>query len=280
MKNKKIVIMSIVIALIALLIIILSLSFLILNQKNKKANVENLINPFGVKESEKQGETIINILEGDHTNKNKENLSDGYPHVTLSDISFDEDTNYSLDLDDYINDTGYALSEINWTFSGNQNISIIINNSTHIANFSAPLNWNGYEDVTFRATDPDGMYNEKTITITVNPVDDALIWNTLLDKSVDEDSPNQTIVYENITEQAIDPDDSVTLTILSSHAHFNLEISGDNLIINDLEKDWYGNETVILDANGIQANFTLTITHLLDDCKKICSWNTCYEFCD
>jgi len=258
----------------------LSLSFLILNQKNKKANAENLINPFEMNGIEKQGESIINILDGDHSNNNEENMSDGYPHIILSDISFDEDTIYSIDLDDYIEDTGYALSELNWNVSGNQNISIIIDNTTHIANFSAPLNWNGYEEVTFRVTDPYPNYDEETITITVNPIDDALIWNILSDKAVDEDSNNGTVVYENITGQAIDPDDPVTLNILSSHTHFDLEISGNDLIINNLEKDWYGNETVILDANGIQANFTLTITHLLDDCETICSWNTCYEYCD
>ena len=279
MKNNKIVIISIVIALIALLIIMISLSFLILNQKNKKANAENLINPFASRGVEKQGESIINILDGDRdSNTNDENMNDGYPHITLSNISFDENTNYLIDLDNYVTDSDYSKSELNWTVSGNQNISIIIDNSTHIANFSAPLNWNGYEEVIFRVTDPEGLYDEETITVTVNSVDNDLTWNTLSDKAINEDSPNGTIIYQNITGEV---NSSISFTITAQpNQHFNLLISGNDLIINNLEKDWYGMEAVVLNANGVQASFTLTINQILDDCVIVHFYGTDYRYCD
>ena len=283
-KNNKIVIMSIVIALIALLIIILSLSFIVLTQTTKKAHVENLIDPLASFGDSNYGGSIINIFDGDadgDDDDEDEEIS-GNPNIQgLPDIYFDEDTFHdTLDLDNYVTDGNHSLSELIWNVTGNTNITITIDNSTHMVNFSAPANWSGAENVTFNVTDPDGLYDEETILVTVLPVDDPTVWNVLSDQNTDEDSPDDTVIYANITSEVIDPDSTTNITVVSSHSDFEVEVTGNDLMIVDLTANWYGSEVVVLECNGAYASFTLTVNHLLDDCVEICSWGTCYKLCD
>ncbi len=370
-KNKKIALISILIAIAALLIIILILSILIMNQKAKKASVENIIDPFatggssyggssvnvynGVREDDTDDDddddvtppnsasnlrttgigadfitwewdnpsnsdfsrTLIymngvyvtstsseiynatGLLENTtytitlHTrdtsgNVNNTNVSDtqttgtviNSPIVSgMPDISFPEDGSHnSLDLDDYVTDADHNDSELTWTYSGNTNVFISIN-SNNVVTFTSVLNWYGSETITFRATDPDSNFGEDTITVTVTPVDDPTTWLSLSSRTINEDSSSGTVVYNNILSRINDPDSNITLTI-GTNVHFTVQLNGNNLVVSNLVKNWHGSETVVLQANGVPATFTLTVRHLLDDCEKICSWGTCYELCD
>jgi len=279
-KNKKIVIMSVIIALIALLIIILILSFIIMNQKARKASVENLINPFAVNASG-YGGSSVNIYDGSESDDDDDKKIDGNPYISnLPDITMPEDSTRTLNLRNYVRDANHSLSQLIWNFTGNTNINVSINNTTHIVTFTPLADWNGAENITFQVTDPDGLYDTDTITVTVTPVDDSAVWGNLSNQNVNEDSADGTIVYANITGRVTDPDSTVVITVISNHTHFDLSVSGNDLVISNLEANWYGVETVILDANGVTASFTLTVNHLMDDCIKICSWGTCYEYCD
>lgn len=285
-KNNKIVIMSLVIALIALLIIILCLSFVILMQKARKARVENLIDPLAsLGDDGIYGGSIVNIYDGSRGGGDDDDDDDdpinGNPRITnIPDISFLEDTVFNtLDLDNYVTDSNHTLAELVWNVSGNTNIIISIDNASHVVTFSAPLNWNGVENVTFRVTDPDGLYDEENVTVTVIPVDDSLVWSSLSSQTIDEDSNDGTVVYSNIMSRVSDPDSPITLTV-GPNSHFNVLVNGNDLVIDNLEANWYGSEIVTVYANGVPAGFTLNIKHLLDDCVEICSWGTCYELCD
>jgi len=276
--------MSILIALAALLIIILTLSILIMNQKAKKASVENIINPFAINASS-HGGSSINIYNGGSGNDDDdddEDEIDGNPYISnIPDITMPEDSVLSsLDLDNYARDDNHSLSELVWNFTGNTNINVSVNNTTHIVTFTPLADWNGAENITFQVTDPDGLYDADTMTVTVTPVDDGAVWNNLTNRNINEDSPNGTVVYANITSQVTDPDSAVNITVASTHIHFDLSVSGNDLVISNLEANWYGSENVVLSANGVTASFTLTVNHLMDDCIKICSWGSCYEYCD
>ena len=283
-KNKKIVLMSILIALIALLIIILIISFIIFSQKAKKASVENIINPFAINASSNGGSSV-NIYSGnadDNDDNDDEDEIDGNPYISnIPDVTMPEDSVFSsLDLDNYARDDNHSLSELVWNATGNINIHVSINNTTHIVTFTPIANWNGAENITFQVTDSDGLYDTDTMTITVTPVDDTSVWNNLTNRNVDEDSADGTVVYANITSQVTDPDSAVNITVASTHTHFQLSVSGNDLVISNLEANWYGSENVVLSANGVTASFTLTVNHLMDDCVKICSWGSCYKYCD
>ncbi len=284
-KNNKIVLMSVLIAIIALFIVLLILSFIILNQKAKKAGVENIINPFAINAS-LGGAGSVNIYSGggsgsDDDDDDDDDKIDGNPYISiLPDITIAEDHSKSLDLDNYVKDSNNTLDELVWNFSGNTNINVSINNTTHVVTFTPLADWNGAENITFQVTDPDGLYDTDTMTVTVTPVDDPAVWNSLSDQSVEEDSADGTIVYANLTGQVYDPDSTITITVTSTHTHFDLSMSGNDLVISNLEANWYGVETVNLNANGASASFVLTVNNV-EDCREICDGRgRCYEYCD
>lgn len=375
-KNRKIVIMSVLIALIALLIIMLVLAFMLLSQRAKKAHVENLIDPLAIQNSGWSGGSSVNIYDGDDADNDEDSndpeisslpniimdintiddsldldayVSDGddsdsalewtysgndnisvsidnITHVVTftpdtdwtgsEDITFrveDPDGNYdtdtttvsvvsggsnspvissipdvtmledttdnSIDLDDYVFDNDNADSELTWTYSGNTNIAVNIDNTTHVVTFIPAPDWTGSEDITFTVTDPDSNTDADIMTVLVTPNDDPAVWQSLSSQQVNEDSSDGTVVYSNILSRVTDPDSPIVLTI-GTNSHFDIKLNDDDLVIDNLEANWYGTETVVLYANGVPATFTLTIRHLLDDCAEICAWGKCYEICD
>jgi len=198
----------------------------------------------------------------------------------IPDITFTEDgSDNSIDLDDYVSDTDNADSELTWTYTGNTNILISID-SNNVVTFTATSNWNGNEDITFRAEDPDGNFDEDTIKVTVTPIEDDTTWLPLSDQTIDEDSLAGTIVYAGITSMVSDDDGPVTVNVASSNTHFSVEVIGNDLILTQLNKNWYGFETVTLEANGKTASFTLNVNQLLDDCIEACIYGICETYCD
>jgi len=194
------------------------------------------------------------------------------PFVTgIPDVTFPEDTSpsYLIDLDDYVTDLDTNISDLIWNYYGNSNVFISMNSENEIS-FSSTPNWFGQEFITFRATDPDSNFGEQTILVNVTPVNDPAEWETLSDQTIDEDSADGTIVYENIFSKVSDPDSPLVINIISSSSHFDLFISGNDLIIMNLEKDYSGTELVTLDCNGITADFYLTI----DSSDDPAEWET------
>jgi enterochelin esterase family protein len=98
-------------------------------------------------------------------------FSENYvPAITdIPDQTIDEGDAFTvIPLDDYITDVDNTASEINWTFSGNNELNIEID-ATRIATISAPSSeWNGTETVTFTATDPHGANVSDEVVFTVN----------------------------------------------------------------------------------------------------------------
>jgi len=87
----------------------------------------------------------------------------------VSDIpgqTIDEGGSFSqINLDGYVYDPDHSDSQISWTYSGNSSLSVSISN--RVATISAPGGWAGSETITFRATDPGGLYDTDSATFTV-----------------------------------------------------------------------------------------------------------------
>jgi hypothetical protein len=89
----------------------------------------------------------------------------------------------AINLDNYVNDVDNPDAQITWTSSGSSQLSVSITN--RVATISVPnADWSGSETITFRATDPGGLFAEDSAAFTVTPVNDA---------PVVADIPNQTI---------------------------------------------------------------------------------------
>ncbi|MAG08118.1 hypothetical protein CMO89_01490, partial [Candidatus Woesearchaeota archaeon] len=102
-----------------------------------------------------QGESVIQVL------NNPLVFSD------LPDISFIENTyNDSLDLDVYVSDVETLDENIVWSFTGNDNVSVIILSDNRV-NFTAAQDWFGNETVYFTANDTDGSVETKSLVVEV-----------------------------------------------------------------------------------------------------------------
>lgn len=91
----------------------------------------------------------------------------GIPDQTIDEGSVFTD----ISLDDYISDYDNPDSEILWVYSGNSDIEIAINERVAAVSVG-DQEWNGSETVTFRATDPGGLFNEYDVSFTVTAIND------------------------------------------------------------------------------------------------------------
>lgn len=207
----------------------------------------------------------------------------GSPVISgLPDVAFGEEgTDNTIDLDNYVSDSNNIDSELTWTFTGNTNINVIIDSTSHIVSFTSPIvDWTGAEFITFRVEDPDGNYDEDVMLVTVTNVDDPAVWNPLTSQSINEDSAIGTLVYANILGECSDVDSPILFTVVSTHPGFTLGLSGNNLVINTIQPNWWGTETVVVSCNGVLTTFSFTITRLLDDCIIISTDEVDYLYCD
>jgi hypothetical protein len=98
----------------------------------------------------------------------------------IPNVTFPEDgSDSSIDLDNYVSDVDNTDAEMTWTFTGNVNIIVSINPVTRVVTFTAPANWFGQETITFRATDPGGLWDENATTVTVTSVNDPPVASNL-----------------------------------------------------------------------------------------------------
>jgi hypothetical protein len=75
----------------------------------------------------------------------------------------------SFDLDKYVEDADNDTSELIWTFSGNSVLSVQIDYQTHIVTVNTTdSNWVGSENITFRVTDPDSLFDQDIATFSIN----------------------------------------------------------------------------------------------------------------
>jgi hypothetical protein len=98
----------------------------------------------------------------------------------IPNVTFPEDgSDSSIDLDNYVSDVDNTDAEMTWTFTGNVNIIVSIDPITHVVTFTAPPNWFGQETITFRATDPGGLWDEDATIVTVTSVNDPPVASNL-----------------------------------------------------------------------------------------------------
>jgi len=89
--------------------------------------------------------------------------------LDIPDVTIEEGTSYTIDLNDYVIDFDDTVASMVWTVAGNTNIIVSIS-AGNIATITAPLGWTGTETLTFTATDPSGDSDSDTVTVTVVPV--------------------------------------------------------------------------------------------------------------
>ncbi len=138
------------------------------------------------------------------------------------------------------------------------------NPSTGQLTYTPKKDYNGQDSFAFSANDGSANSNTAAVKIKINPVNDPAVWQPLSNKNIDEDSPDNTIVYKNLKALCSDVDDQISMQITSAHNNYNLFFSANDLLIKSLKANYNGKETVRLSCNGASGSFELTVNPVND----------------
>jgi hypothetical protein len=93
----------------------------------------------------------------------------------------------TINLDDYVDDVDNTDAEMDWTYSGNTELSVSI--VSRVATITTPhADWFGYETILFRAEDPGGLFDDDPAPFEVtNTPDDPVAPDTTVNTDEDVD---------------------------------------------------------------------------------------------
>ena len=152
----------------------------------------------------------------------------------------------TINLDDYVTDIDNTDAQMTWTYSGNSDLTVSI--VTRVAAISIPsVDWNGAETITFKATDPGGLWDDDAATFTVTAVNDAPVVSGIPDQTIAEGSTFTTINLDNYVTDVDNTDAQMTWTY-SGNDQLTVSIVNRIATITIPSVDWYGTETITFNA--------------------------------
>ena len=169
----------------------------------------------------------------------------------------------TITLDTYVADGDNTDAQMTWTYSGNTALTVSIVN--RIATITIPnMDWYGSETITFRATDPDGLWDEDPATWTVTNVNDAPVVGDIPSQTIAESSSFATITLDTYVTDIDNLDSQMTWTY-SGNVQLLVSIVNRVATITTPNTNWYGSETITFratDPGGLwdidPATFTVT----------------------
>jgi hypothetical protein len=91
----------------------------------------------------------------------------------------------TINLDSYVSDPDNTADQMTWTYSGNTQLGVSID-TNRVATITVPNpDWIGSENITFRATDPGGLWDEDTASFTVTSKLSATVQLSNLNQTYD-----------------------------------------------------------------------------------------------
>ncbi|MFH0271101.1 tandem-95 repeat protein [Vibrio jasicida] len=173
---------------------------------------------------------------------------------TIADQVLSEDfTPYTIDLNDAFSDVDDADSELTFTVSGNSNIQVSIVDG--IATITPTADWNGSEELTFTATDPDGKSVSQTVDFTVNAVADIVADSA----DIVEDTPTILDVLDNDSFEGQSP--VVTVESGDGPTNGSVVVNNDGTITYTPNQDYNGADefTYTVTSGGVTETTTVTL---------------------
>lgn len=158
----------------------------------------------------------------------------------------------TIKLDDYVSDDHDAASLITWSVSGNIKLKVTIS-ADRVATIETPDQyWNGYEEITFIATDTQGASGSKSAFFNVESVNNPPVVAQIPDQTIDEDKLFAKIKLDDYVK---DPDHRKE----QLEWEFDIQPNGRDQADGDLtveiddkrvativipDKDWYGSAKI------------------------------------
>ncbi len=173
---------------------------------------------------------------------------------TIADQVLPEDfAEYTINLNDAFSDIDNSDSELTFTVSGNSNIQVSI--ADGIATITPTADWNGSEELTFTATDPDGESVSQTVDFTVNAVADIVADSA----DIVEDTPTILDVLDNDSFEG----QSLVVSVEAGNgpANGSVVVNDDGTITYTPDQDYNGADefTYTVTSGGVTETTTVTL---------------------
>ncbi|HHJ51745.1 MAG TPA: hypothetical protein ENJ89_01005, partial [Caldithrix abyssi] len=186
----------------------------------------------------------------------------------IPDQTIDEGGQFTqFDLDDYVTDADNSDDEITWTATGNTDLIVSIDPTTHVATVSTPNDdWYGSETITFIATDPSLLTDSDPATFTVNPVNDPPVVSDIPDQTVQEGESFTSFDLDDYVSDPDNTDEELTWTYSgNTDLIVNIDAQTHVATVTAPDSEWNGSETITFtatDPGGLSdsdpATFTVT----------------------
>jgi PKD repeat protein len=166
----------------------------------------------------------------------------------INDFSFNEDTSdSSINLNNVFDDPDLAYGdEISFSFSGNNNIQVEVTDG--IVTLTPDIDWFGFENIIFTATDDQNDFVSDEVVVTIVPVNDPPILNITGTFEADEDLQSQPYDFSQYCSQTWGETDNLTLTANNS-AHINVMITDFDVVFESNTNNWNGTEDITFYLN-------------------------------
>ncbi|MBU8933230.1 MAG: T9SS type A sorting domain-containing protein [candidate division Zixibacteria bacterium] len=152
----------------------------------------------------------------------------------------------TITLDDFVSDADNTDEQMIWTFSGNTDLTVVI--TDRVATITTPgTEWSGAETITFKAADPDGLFDDDAAIFEVTAVNDAPVVTDIPDQTIDEGGSFETITLDDFVSDIDNTDEQMTWTF-SGNTDLTVVITDRVATISTPASDWSGAETITFKA--------------------------------
>ncbi|HES59556.1 MAG TPA: fibronectin type III domain-containing protein, partial [Caldithrix sp.] len=162
----------------------------------------------------------------------------------------------NISLDNYVTDPNDNKSVLSWSYRGNNQLTINVN-EFHIATIASPSpDWTGTEQITFRVTDPGSLMDSVNVSFTVNGLASPNV--PLIQAIVDQVIDRYTAFTDiNLNELIIDSDTAPEdiAWSYSGNSELIVEITSEHIArIARSNINWMGSETITFTATDPEGN--------------------------
>ncbi|MFH1072290.1 MAG: PKD domain-containing protein, partial [Nanoarchaeota archaeon] len=135
-----------------------------------------------------------------------------------------------FDLDDYASDPDNSDAELHYSFSGNNQMQVHIDEYNKVS-LSYPIGYIGSETITFKATDPDGLYDTDSVVFKITalpPTDQPPVFSDVPDQTV---NCGEDFVVVDLRQYVTDSDDTFSSLVFSYSGNQRIDVFISNGIV-------------------------------------------------
>ena len=148
-------------------------------------------------------------------------------------------------LDDYLSDADHDFSKLKVEVTGNRDLKVNIDPKSHEVSVKIPHDqWNGTENLTFTATDPEGARATTSAKFTVKAINDPPVMKDIREQTIKEQGEFTAIELDNYVEDLDHAKNRLKWTITGNK---ELKVAVDaarNVRITPPSPQWHGAEAL------------------------------------